>query len=184
MKVYFYDEITKEFTTDSVAKKDLKASERLGKDVWLLPANATFDEPLQAKEGYAVVYDSGWQYTEDNRQKKAVNADGIFSVNYLGAIKEGDILISDEQKKLIENGELIFSNGQLVEKSIEQKGADKRLERNALLQATDKYMLSDYPLTDEERNFYRQYRQYLRDFPENDDFWNSEIKTFANWKGA
>ena len=184
MKVYFFDENTKEFISEANAFKDPRASERLGKDVWLLPANATFDEPPQAKEGYTVVYEDGWRCVEDNRQKEAVNADGLFSVDYLGEVKEGDILISDEQKKLIESGELVFNNGQLIEKSREQKEADRRLERNALLQSTDKYMLSDYPLTEEERELYRQYRQYLRDFPENDDFGNSEIKTFARWKGA
>lgn len=184
MKVYFYDVNTKEFISEGNAFKDPKASDRLGKDVWLLPANATFDEPLETKEEYAVVYDNGWRYVKDYRQKEAVNANGIFSVDYLGEIREGDLLISDEQKQLIENGELVFSNGQLTEKSREQKEADKRLERNILLQSTDKYMLSDYPLTEEERELYRQYRQYLRDFPENDDFGNSEIKTFEIWKGA
>lgn len=62
MKVYFYDENTKEFVAEGNAFKDPRASERLGKDVWLLPANATFDEPLQAKDGYKVVYKDGWVY--------------------------------------------------------------------------------------------------------------------------
>lgn len=62
MKVYFYDEITKEFTMSADALKDPLESKIQGKDVWLLPANATFDEPLQAKDGYKVIYNNGWVY--------------------------------------------------------------------------------------------------------------------------
>lgn len=62
MKVYFYNENTKEFVAEGNAFKDPRASERLGKDVWLLPANATFDKPLESKEGYKVVFKNGWQY--------------------------------------------------------------------------------------------------------------------------
>lgn len=62
MKVYFYDEITKEFTTSADALKDPLESKIQGKDVWLLPANATFDEPLPSKDGYKVVYNNGWKY--------------------------------------------------------------------------------------------------------------------------
>ena len=62
MRVYFFDINTKEFIAEGNAFKDPKASERLGKDVWLLPANATFDVPLEAKEGYKVVFENGWQY--------------------------------------------------------------------------------------------------------------------------
>lgn len=62
MKVYFYDEITKEFTMSEDALKDPLESKIQGKDVWLLPANATFDEPLPSKDGYKVVYNNGWKY--------------------------------------------------------------------------------------------------------------------------
>lgn len=62
MKVYFYDEITKEFTMSADALKDPLESKIQGKDVWLLPANATFDEPLPSKDGYKFVYNNGWKY--------------------------------------------------------------------------------------------------------------------------
>lgn len=64
MKVYFYDEITKEFVSEENALKDPLESKIQGKDVWLLPANATFDEPLPNKDGYKVVYKDGWKYEE------------------------------------------------------------------------------------------------------------------------
>jgi hypothetical protein len=39
-----------------------------------------------------------------------------------------------------------------------------RNTRNAYLTLTDKYLLSDYPITDEKKEIIINYRQYLRDF--------------------
>jgi len=39
-----------------------------------------------------------------------------------------------------------------------------RNTRNARLQLTDKYLLSDYPISDEKRYEIIEYRQYLRNF--------------------
>lgn len=39
-----------------------------------------------------------------------------------------------------------------------------RNTRNAYLALTDKYLLPDFPITDENRNIIKTYRQYLRDF--------------------
>jgi hypothetical protein len=39
-----------------------------------------------------------------------------------------------------------------------------RNTRNSLLQLTDKYLLSDYPVSDEKRYEIIEYRQYLRNF--------------------
>lgn len=40
----------------------------------------------------------------------------------------------------------------------------KRNTRNAYLQLTDKYLLSDFPISDEKRYEIMEYRQYLRNF--------------------
>jgi hypothetical protein len=40
----------------------------------------------------------------------------------------------------------------------------KRNTRNSYLNLTDKYLLSDFPISDEKRHEIIQYRQYLRDF--------------------
>ena len=40
-----------------------------------------------------------------------------------------------------------------------------RESRNAILQSTDKYLLSDYPITAEELVDMKSYRAYLRDLP-------------------
>jgi hypothetical protein len=43
----------------------------------------------------------------------------------------------------------------------------KRTERNELLQETDKYVLIDYPITNENLIIIKEYRQSLRDFSSN-----------------
>jgi len=40
----------------------------------------------------------------------------------------------------------------------------KRNTRNSYLNLTDKYLLSDFPISDEKRHEIIEYRQYLRDF--------------------
>lgn len=117
MKVYFYDKETKEFTAEAEARKDPRASERLGKDVWLLPANATFDVPPVKESGKAVVFDNGWKQIADNRGKDIVKTDGtVVVVNYLGDLKDGDKLISAQKKAGLEDGSLIYKGGNIIPK--------------------------------------------------------------------
>lgn len=75
-----------------------------------------------------------------------------------------------------------YISGYAPDKPIELQTAEKRAERDVILQSTDIYMLPDYPITEEEREVYKQYRQYLRDLPSNEAFPNVEIKTFDEWK--
>lgn len=42
-----------------------------------------------------------------------------------------------------------------------------RIKRKKVLADTDKYMTMDYPMTDEERDAMKTYRQELRDLPQN-----------------
>lgn len=64
----------------------------------------------------------------------------------------------------------------------EELSAQKRAERNAILDATDKFVsVPDYPITDEEREQYKAYRKYLRDLPTAWGFPNVEIMTFEKY---
>lgn len=63
----------------------------------------------------------------------------------------------------------------------EELSAQKRAERDSLLVETDKYMLSDFPITDEKREQYKAYRQYLRDLPEQAGFPNVDVLSFGDW---
>lgn len=64
----------------------------------------------------------------------------------------------------------------------EDKAQTLRNVRDSLLAETDKTMLPDYPVTDEEREKYKAYRQYLRDIPQNPDFPDIEILSFEEWQ--
>lgn len=54
--------------------------------------------------------------------------------------------------------------------------------RNQMLDESDKYMISDFPLTDEERVQMKLYRQYLRDYTKQDNWWESSPDGFADWR--
>ena len=60
--------------------------------------------------------------------------------------------------------------------------AQVRSVRNQYLEQTDKVMLVDYPITDEERELYKQYRTYLRDYTLSENWWESNPNTFEEWK--
>ena len=75
-----------------------------------------------------------------------------------------------------------YLKGYAPEKPIEQKKADVRAVRNQYLEETDKYVaLSDFPITDEEREQYKAYRVYLRDYTLEDEWWLANPKTFEEW---
>lgn len=57
-----------------------------------------------------------------------------------------------------------------------------RSVRNQYLEQTDKYMITDYPITEEERELYKQYREYLRTYPECQDWYKANPKTYDEWK--
>ena len=75
-----------------------------------------------------------------------------------------------------------YVKGFAPEKPVEQREAEVRSVRNQYLEQTDKYMITDYPITDDERELYKQYREYLRTYPECRDWYKANPKTFEEWK--
>ena len=70
MQTYRFDPNTKEYLHAEEAFLDPLESQAQGKPVYLLPADSTFTEPLTAKKGYAVCWNStAWEHIEDHRQK-------------------------------------------------------------------------------------------------------------------
>lgn len=64
----------------------------------------------------------------------------------------------------------------------EELQADVRAARNALLDATDKYVsVPDYPIDESTRNQYIAYRTYLRDYTLGENWWLSEPLAFDAW---
>ena len=74
-----------------------------------------------------------------------------------------------------------YLKGYAPEKPVEEKEAEVRSVRNQYLEQTDKFMIADYPITDEERELYRQYRTYLRTYPECRDWYKANPKTYEEW---
>lgn len=54
--------------------------------------------------------------------------------------------------------------------------------RNTELQNTDKFMIEDYPITEEEKALYKKYRTYLRDYTLLDKWWLKKPLSFDDWK--
>lgn len=69
MQVYKYDEKTKEYIGTEQALIDPLETEKQGKEIYLLPANATFEKP-NLQEGFASVWNDKWENIEDNRGKE------------------------------------------------------------------------------------------------------------------
>ena len=85
------------------------------------------------------------------------------------------------------NGLIIEDKGDYLEAvnppepSIEEKQAQVRQVRNQYLKQTDEFMIVDYPITDEERELYKQYRVYLRTYPECKDWYKANPKPYDEW---
>ena len=77
-----------------------------------------------------------------------------------------------------------YLKGYAPEKPIEQREAEVRAVRNQYLKQTDKFMITDYPITDDERELYKQYRTYLRDYTLSENWWESNPLKFEEWKQA
>lgn len=53
--------------------------------------------------------------------------------------------------------------------------------RDNALEQTDKYMIVDFPISDEDREKMKQYRQYLRDYTKQKDWRESEPLKYDDW---
>lgn len=98
---------------------DPMATKRTGNPVYLCPANATFREPLITKKGYAIVFDKEqdeWQYIIDYRGRRAYNDTGLLIINYIGKMQGSDKLLTKKQIEGLDNGTLIWQDGQIIEK--------------------------------------------------------------------
>ena len=116
---------------------------------------------------------------------KALKDDKIIAMNDSG---EFLCLVYDSIEEDTEHqlSDYIHCDGQFVltvsDEAIEQRKEQVRAVRNQYLEQTDKVMLVDYPITDDERELYRQYREYLRDYTLSENWWEHSPKDFSTWK--
>ena len=115
---------------------------------------------------------------------KALKDDKIIAVNESDEfpLMNYDSLEEDTEHQL---SDYIHCDGQFVltvsDEAIEQRKEQVRAVRNQYLEQTDKYMIADYPITDDERELYKQYREYLRTYPECQDWYKANPKTYEEW---
>ena len=133
-----------------------------------------------------------------NENKEYVGSEEMFKDPLESELQKKDIWLLPADCTLIEppeakEGFLIVWNGDAWEyKELEKEPephvptddelkAQVRAVRNRCLEQTDKFMLVDYPITDEERELYKQYRTYLRTYPECRDWYKANPKTYEEW---
>lgn len=117
MIAYRFNENTKEFAGTMPCQLDPMASKRQGKKVYILPANSTFKEPPESEIGKAIIFENdNWQLVPDYRGRRAYNAEMLFTINYIGDLFPGDKLLTLEQIHGLDNGTLIFKDGEIIAK--------------------------------------------------------------------
>ena len=115
---------------------------------------------------------------------KAIKDNKIIAINDSG---EFPCLVHDSVEEDTEHqlSDYIHCDGQFVltssDEAIEQRKEQVRAVRNQYLEQTDKYMITDYPVSDEERELYKKYREYLRTYPECQDWYKANPKTYDKW---
>lgn len=135
MNAYKFNPITKEYEGTQEAQLNPIQTKKQGKDVWLLPINSTFEIPPEKEEGKAIVFENdNWLLKTDYRGRKAYNNEGLLIISYIGDLKGSDKLLTEEQIEGIENGTLIWKNGEIVkyEKSKEELKAEYEQQIEAL----------------------------------------------------
>lgn len=99
---YLFDEKTKEFKNEVKAQLDPLESEKAGKAIYLLPANATWLKPMP-KDGCVAIWNGEtWDMVEDNRKKEYWLPEDKYGapareMKELGQLPEGAMLTAPER---------------------------------------------------------------------------------------
>lgn len=155
MLVYQYDE-RGIFVGAEETELDPLESKLQGKEVFLLPPNATFIAP-EENSGFVPVWNGEkWEQVEDHRGVEywlPVDKYGMRAreMEEIGPLPEGATTTAPEQTD-------------------EELAAQVRSERDGKIAETDYLVMPDYPLSEEDRAIVTTYRQALRDVPAQDGF--------------
>lgn len=117
MIIYNYSSNTKEFLNSCDASLDKEATRAEGKNIYYLPANATFVRPPKTQSFEVAIYDNGWQICSDFRGCWMVDSSmQPQKMTEIGNLPEGFIYITDAQyAKIIEDKDFyIISDGELI----------------------------------------------------------------------
>lgn len=118
MKLYLYDEITKEYIETIEAYIDPEESKIAGKEVYMYPANSTDLEPPLVGDNEIVLFENdNWVIKPDYRGLYQCNEDFIVTeIDKFGELEDGYIVITEEQADKIAEDNLyyVILDGELV----------------------------------------------------------------------
>lgn len=212
MKAYLYDK-NGYFVGDIDCQLDPVVSKIKNKDVYLLPAFATFKKPKTkdnykskfngTKWEYEKIPETSNEYIETDSEKKELKENLImFQKELFGKLDViADLCLGETSakkhnldimiiKNLIANiketsQKLDIINGIKKDKEFsdkEEKQIDIRFIRNKYLSETDKVILIDYPIDEKDKALCLEYRQYLRDYTKEDNWFEKNPLTFDEYK--
>lgn len=149
MLVYFYNEETKEFLYSEEAHLNPLETQIKGENVYLLPANATFEKPLDKEDGKAVVFDgSSWQLVDDNRGKFTIKDNQLKEITTLDPVEK---ILTDEEIDGLNNGTLIIVDNEVVEKPAPTKSEIEAIRRQLYIYQKDPLTCQIESLKDEQQ---------------------------------
>lgn len=103
MIFYTYDEKTKEYKGTQNAFIDPLETKKQGKNVYLVPANATDKKPLETKENQAVIFNgTEWEIVADYRNKTYYLGTEPHEMKELGDLPKGATFEPVEPEKTLE----------------------------------------------------------------------------------
>lgn len=127
----------------------------------------------------------GFFLKDDKRIPTLKNTWGLTNDEHMGLIDgqcDGKQIKWDEEH---DYKPYLYTPPPPTEEELREMAAEKvRVERDKLLLDTDKYRIDDYPISDEEREMIREYRQWLRDLPTLEEFPDVKIPTVEEWLAA
>jgi len=86
---------------------------------------------------------------------------------------QGQEIQETERKIILLNNKYVFADEhieELKQKEVETLSVELKAKRDAELNATDFYLMPDYPISEEDLRLIQSYRQALRDLPQQEDF--------------
>ena len=148
MEIYHYSIKTHECIGSSEATLDPEATKHEGKEVWLVPANATLLKPPKEKPFKVSIFENGtWVVKDDYRGRYVCNETlDVHLVQEIGALPEGYILITDAQAEKIIADPLFFivQDGELIENPNYEKAKEAERKQRIAMLAMTKYDFFKY----------------------------------------
>ena len=151
MKAYRYNSENKKYEGEATCQIDPLESEIAGKEIYLLPADCTYEVPPKEREGFDIVWNGDvWEYKEQEKPKE----------------EEPYVPTEDELKSQIRavRDNYMQTTQNRIDRYRNQKEVDIVTTDS---EATYKLLL--------------QYTQYLRDYPSGKNWWSENPMIFDAW---